>query len=362
MKNLSNHLLAILFVFLIPYLANACTAFCINTEQGVFAAKSYDWHMGQGYLISNNRGLSKTSYAFNMAWTSKYGSITFNQYGKEFPVGGMNEAGLVMEVLWLDETEYDKTGRKGLLNEIEFVQYQLDNFRTVDEAIAALDEVGIIPIAATLHYFIADENGNSAVIDFINGAAVVNRMENNNQCITNNSYQYSADYAKSNVSDASCRSSLCRYNTTFTATKTLAEATSNPIAISQLFGILDDVKIKGYTKWNIVYDISNRQIHFRTNRAKGIKIVNVADFDLSPEAVNLSYFVNRRKSGNVTAAFEVYTDKENIELIRYAAPRMEIKINAVDLNNHQMKNNNQDKDSQSSSLDAKKKAAIKEED
>jgi choloylglycine hydrolase len=26
-------------------------------------------------------------------WTSRYGSITFNQYGREFPSGGINEKG-----------------------------------------------------------------------------------------------------------------------------------------------------------------------------------------------------------------------------------------------------------------------------
>jgi choloylglycine hydrolase len=30
-----------------------------------------------------------------ISWISKYGSITFNQYGREFPTGGMNEKGLV---------------------------------------------------------------------------------------------------------------------------------------------------------------------------------------------------------------------------------------------------------------------------
>ena len=33
------------------------------------------------------------------SWVSKYGSVTFNQYGRELPTGGMNEAGLVVETI-----------------------------------------------------------------------------------------------------------------------------------------------------------------------------------------------------------------------------------------------------------------------
>jgi penicillin V acylase-like amidase (Ntn superfamily) len=39
-------------------------------------------------------------------WVSRYGSVTFNQYGCENPTGGMNEAGLVVEQMWLDESAY----------------------------------------------------------------------------------------------------------------------------------------------------------------------------------------------------------------------------------------------------------------
>jgi penicillin V acylase-like amidase (Ntn superfamily) len=28
--------------------------------------------------------------------------VTFNQYGRNFPSGGMNEAGLVIELMWLE--------------------------------------------------------------------------------------------------------------------------------------------------------------------------------------------------------------------------------------------------------------------
>jgi choloylglycine hydrolase len=88
--------------------AGACTAFCLD-EAGI-VAKNYDWSLGDGRLLVNKRGVRKffslTGEPALGAWVSRYGSVTFNQYGQDLPQGGMNEAGLVVEILWLDDTTY----------------------------------------------------------------------------------------------------------------------------------------------------------------------------------------------------------------------------------------------------------------
>jgi len=56
--------------------------------------RNYDWITATGMVCTNLRGLQKISLAGRWKisrWVSQYGSITFNQYGKEFPAGGMNE-------------------------------------------------------------------------------------------------------------------------------------------------------------------------------------------------------------------------------------------------------------------------------
>src|SRR5689334_3101791 len=89
---------------------SACTTFCINKNGQIVFGRNYDWVTGAGIVNTNQRGLFKTSmstgYGSTISWISKYGSITFNQYGKEFPTGGMNEKGLVVELMWLDGTVY----------------------------------------------------------------------------------------------------------------------------------------------------------------------------------------------------------------------------------------------------------------
>jgi penicillin V acylase-like amidase (Ntn superfamily) len=76
----------------------------------VLVGKNYDWKVEEGLIIVNKRGVSKTAFistadntglGIPAAWTSKYGSITFTQYGSELSPGGMNEAGLVVESMGL---------------------------------------------------------------------------------------------------------------------------------------------------------------------------------------------------------------------------------------------------------------------
>ena len=55
----------------------------------------------------NRRGLKKTAFSTNsgLQWVSRFGSLTFNQFGFEFPNGGINEAGLVIEHMMMDGSQ-----------------------------------------------------------------------------------------------------------------------------------------------------------------------------------------------------------------------------------------------------------------
>lgn len=86
---------------------SACTTFCLKNDGEVLFGKNYDWMIGDGLLFVNKRGVVKAATAEGAPhpakWVSKYGSVTFNQYGRENPSGGMNESGLVIELMWLDD-------------------------------------------------------------------------------------------------------------------------------------------------------------------------------------------------------------------------------------------------------------------
>jgi choloylglycine hydrolase len=71
-------------------------------------------------------------------WTSKHGSMTTSAW--DIAVSdGMNEKGLVANMLWLVSSKYpefekDGTGKKGLSVSL-WAQYALDNFATVAEVV-----------------------------------------------------------------------------------------------------------------------------------------------------------------------------------------------------------------------------------
>ena len=149
MHSLSLRYLALSAAVAVPLLASPpvltpalvpCTTFCLPGSEGPVFGRNYDWGVGVANVTINKRGLKKTALVEEgedpAEWTSKFGSLTFNQYGHELPTGGMNEAGLVVEVMWLDETRFPtRDERKGLC-ELQWVQYQLDNCRNVEEVLA----------------------------------------------------------------------------------------------------------------------------------------------------------------------------------------------------------------------------------
>src|SRR5688572_29038273 len=100
----------IAFMLLLVYSAAAfpCSTFLLNKDGQLVFGRNYVWVSGNGMLVVNTKGVKKMAQLTEgenpAKWVSKWGSITFNQFGKEFPHGGMNEAGLVIELMWLDET------------------------------------------------------------------------------------------------------------------------------------------------------------------------------------------------------------------------------------------------------------------
>ena len=99
MKKLVSPLASIICVVLVlvsfPISPLGCTTFCLVGKGEVLFGRNYDWIIGDGLVMINKRGVVKTATVVesnNVAkWVSKYGSVTFNQYGRENPAGGMNE-------------------------------------------------------------------------------------------------------------------------------------------------------------------------------------------------------------------------------------------------------------------------------
>jgi penicillin V acylase-like amidase (Ntn superfamily) len=114
-------------------------------------------------------------------WTARYGSVIASGYNVG-TADGMNERGLVANVLYLAESDYGTPppGRPRLSVSI-WAQYVLDNFATVAEAVGALRPepfsvvTGILPNGkpASLHLSLSDALGDSAIFEYMGGRLVI---------------------------------------------------------------------------------------------------------------------------------------------------------------------------------------------
>ncbi|MPS26135.1 MAG: linear amide C-N hydrolase [Alcaligenaceae bacterium] len=166
--------------------AQACTRFVYLGAAGqIVTARSMDWKVDVGTnLWMFPRGMRRSGEAGpnSIQWTSKYGSVIASGYDIS-TTDGMNEAGLVANVLWLVESSYPAyDGKTPGLTLAAWAQYALDNFATVQEAVDTLakepftvvtDNVPGEARLATLHLSLSDASGDSAIIEYIDGKQVI---------------------------------------------------------------------------------------------------------------------------------------------------------------------------------------------
>lgn len=166
--------------------AEACTRFVYHgANDEVITARSMGWKLDVGTnLWVFPRGMKRSGEAGpnSVQWTSKHGSVIATGYDIS-TTDGMNEAGLVANVLWLVESSYPEyDGKKPGLTIAAWAQYVLDNFATVQEAVDTLakepftvvtDSVPGEERLATLHLSLSDAKGDSAIIEYIDGKQVI---------------------------------------------------------------------------------------------------------------------------------------------------------------------------------------------
>lgn len=163
----------------------ACTrAVYFGKEGQTVTGRSMDWveDMQTNLWVfprgmKRDGGLGKGS----LEWTSTYGSVVASIY-EGGTADGMNEKGLVANLLYLAESEYPAADdkRPGICI-TAWAQYLLDKFATVGEAVAEVrkDTYRVVPVVApngekgTVHLAISDASGDSAIFEYVKGKLVV---------------------------------------------------------------------------------------------------------------------------------------------------------------------------------------------
>ena len=258
--------------------AGACTVFALGDSARVIVGKNLDWEVEAGDLLINPRGRTKLSRAGDFEWAARYGSVSFNQGGRDQPLGGMNEAGLVVEEASYWPSKYPDAEGRPAINEFEWVQTQLDRFATVDEVLAGLVDLVIEPTLGGLHYFVADRSGAVAIIEFLDGETVVQRPDV--PVLTNDTWERSRRYLGQHAGFGGTRVAGPGPESPerFVRAATLMQTVGTTVEDANR--VLDDVA-QDDTVWSIVYDPVELAVYYRTASAPAPKFLSLRPGDFS---------------------------------------------------------------------------------
>lgn len=309
----------------------ACTTVKLQTDKTVYMAKSYDWHMGQGYLIVNKRNVEKTAFLLPLIssgrpakWKSRFGSLTFNQYGREFPNGGINEAGLSIEVMILTDSEPPAIDERKAVNEAQWIQYQLDKFEKVSDMIKVtenvmeVDKIRVEQQSSPLHYFACDKTGDCASFEYLKGKMVVHHQNTlEAPALTNDTYAKSIAYARPYLAQSKNpeqdSSSKNRFTEAALRSRSFAKSLS-PIA--DAFNTLDAVRLGDMTQWQIVYNLTAGSIDFKTKEHAQVKTVRaLSSFDFSCKEPVLAFNLDSDASGDIRDHFLTFTKEDQGKMV-----------------------------------------------
>ena len=336
MRNLSLPLLAataLIVAMGLPRPTAACTTVLLEHEGRRLMAKSYDWDNGRGLLLHNKRGVAKRALLLDPAavpanWTSAHASLTFNQYGRELPNGGINDAGLVVEIMWLKGSIYPPRDPRPALNELQWIQYQLDRFARTAEVVAHAPSLRVAPVRGRVHYLVCDGTGDCAAMEYLDGELVVHggtRLPF--KALTNHPYAEARRRAEAHAglggkaAVPTGRSSHARFVRAALAARRPPVVRGRDL-LATTFAILDDVAQGDRTRWQIVYDLSARSVHFRTRDARAIKTLRLADLPPDCRTPVQMLSMDSARGGDVKARLLPFDGAANRALIDHGMKRL----------------------------------------
>ena len=309
-----------------------CTTYAVNGSR--LLAQNYDFYFGHGYLFSNPRGLEKFTLTEppqrSLAWRSRYSSITFNQFGCEFPMGGMNEAGLAAAIMFDEDGKFPPKENSSSLNELQWLQYQLDNFATVAEVREHLNRNLPYMAFVPLHYSLADSKGHSLTVEFADGRPVLHEFDTFH-VLTNTNLEKTVAIPRAKSEEDITQERDISVKRFKILTEILTRARLGETDVGQAFGWLDKVSFKNgpheigyqwfnrsdapsYTFWSVVYDLANLTVHFKTLGHPAVKTVSLREAAaLYRKTAMLD--VDTAQTGDITASFAPFDTALNRQMI-----------------------------------------------
>lgn len=329
-------ILSILVILLIASTAFACSNFRIKAKDGtIVIGRSMEFPIdlksdicivprGKSFSVVNSKGIK------GLTWTTKYGILGINAFKqKDCFVDGFNEKGLCLDGLMYTGAVYEQAvyGKYVPLDKLGV--WALGNFATVSELKAVLKNIKVTDSenkklkGMGMHVAFHDAQGQSLVIEFINGKAsmydnplgVMTNRPSFDWQITNlrNYINLEAnDIKPKNMNGIKIepagvgsgmlglpgdwtppsrfvRLALCvsEMLTDKNSTETINTALHLLNVVDIPKGLIKEhpepfITLDGYAQWVIVQDLTNKVLYFKTYDDPTLKSVDLKKFDLKP--------------------------------------------------------------------------------
>jgi penicillin V acylase-like amidase (Ntn superfamily) len=309
-------------VLLFTFSAHPCSTIGALNNKLPYVGKNYDWMQTLGRVYVNKHKVRKNSLVLRAgdgpaSWVSQFGSVTFNQFGREFPNGGMNEAGLMIEIMWLTSSVYPSPDARPTVNELQWIQYMLDNHSRVADIVASARTLRVSMVTAPVHYLACDQTGACGTFEYIGGQMVSHsQAQLPYASLTNDTYENSLAFLRQHVGFGgslpipSDTSSLSR----FVRGTALAQSVTDGNIKEQMFTVLDQVS-QANTVWQISYNLNDRVVHFRTNLNREVKSVDLGKLNFSCKTPVLSSDIQIPRGGLINEDFTEYSFAENLKWV-----------------------------------------------
>lgn len=302
----------------------------------VITARSMDW---KGEIPANlwifPRGMQRNGEvgSSSIHWESAYGSVITSSWDIASS-DGMNEAGLVGNLLWLVESEYpefEKDGDQAGLAISLWLQYALDNFATVAEAVAGFEAADFVVASAnipgtnkfaTVHLSLSDAGGDNAIFEYIDGALVIHH--DHSYLVMTNSPVFEDQLAietywagiPGDIMLPGTNRAADRFVRASYYIKAIPSTDNTRVAIPAVFSVIRNCSVPfgiasetepniSSTRWRTVADHKNKVYYFDNVLNPNVVWVDFSKIDLSQsgKVKKLSLSGHENYSGECSASF-----------------------------------------------------------
>ncbi|OZG26160.1 choloylglycine hydrolase [Williamsia sp. 1138] len=309
-----------------------------DANRSVLVGRNMDYHRDTATnLWKLPRGIVRDDgVRGELQWTAQYGSVVATGFDM-MTVDGMNEAGLSGHILWLAESTYGpRDESRPALSMAVWLQYFLDNFASVADAVAWIDETGaqVVPLTdptsgetPAIHLALDDATGDSAIIEYTAGNATIYHGREHQVMTNSPTYDQQIELLKEVEGFGGSKplpgSTLAsdRFARAAFYLSRLAQPQSQLEAVAAVFSVIRNAAQPfrspdpgkpdaSQTIWQIVADLTNKRYVFESTTRPNIVWVNLDDLDFTEGSAELKLDLMSKLAlegglaGNVSDKFE----------------------------------------------------------